>query len=142
MSKPTQQQAGRAFEREWAALLGARVVPGSGAFWWAKLDVRGSNMIWSLKLTGKKTLSITRDLIHEARDAVLGPSGVGAGTVFAFGTDIAGEKFVVMQADDFMDLVSRVDLVAKEPTKRQKRQLRQLSSIQRRRLREEEADGD
>jgi hypothetical protein len=96
---------GRSFEEQFAKRMGAELVPNSGAGWFAKLDVGARKFIWSLKWTGKRTFTMTPELMKEAQHAVVGPGGLGADYTGGVVTSIGGEEYVTIRVDDFVDLV-------------------------------------
>lgn len=77
-------KAGRAFEDDVAALLGAEKVPGSGNQWYAKLDVgKVGELLMSLKWTGVDPFPRLSTLMAEVDDAILAPGGAGPETAGA-----------------------------------------------------------
>lgn len=76
---------------------------GGGSFW--KLDVRGGmRFVLSLKATTKRTLTITPELIREAKRAARGPVGSGDGSRWAIGTEIDGEACILISLESFADM--------------------------------------
>jgi hypothetical protein len=81
----TPQEAGRRFEAEWTALIGGDLVPGSGNQWFAKLDVEGGSIVYSLKATVDDTYD-ERELaiaLAEAEAYITSPGGPGGVCVAA-----------------------------------------------------------
>lgn len=101
-SQQEAQQAGRDWEKRFAKLVGAELVPGSGSAWYAKLDVNGISVLWSLKWTGKETFTVTKSLVREAVHAVDAPGGVGGGVLPGVAIEVDGESFVMFRASDFV----------------------------------------
>lgn len=97
--------AGRSFEEEFAAQIGAKLQPGSGNQWFAKLDVDASNVLWSLKWTEKRTFAITPDLILEADRATSGPAGTGQLPAIAARIGGVGD-IAVMRMEHFFDVAT------------------------------------
>ncbi len=120
MASKTPREKGLEFERDFAKRLGGTLQPGSGNQWFAKLDVKGKSFLWSLKQTSKESFSITRNVLHEAVRAVIGPGGRGDGTYPGLAVRIVDEDYIIMRASDFYDLVSS-DVHIAEPTKRQEK---------------------
>lgn len=96
------QDDGRSFEERFADLVGGKLTPGSGNQWYALMDVGGKAILWSLKHTGKKSLSVSPGILREVIKAATGIGG--RNMIPGIATDISGESFVVMRADDFAQL--------------------------------------
>jgi hypothetical protein len=96
---------GLAFEQDFARRLGAKLQPGSGNQWHAKLDVKGRSFLWSLKSTVKGSFRLTTDMLAETIHAVDGPGGKGGNTLPGMAIRIADEDFVVLRASDFIQIV-------------------------------------
>jgi hypothetical protein len=101
----TSQVHGRRFERFWAALFGVKPVKGSGALWYAKLDVNDASILWSLKHTDSESFRLHKGLMSEAEHAIHGPGGVGGSTIPGIATSVDGEVFVTLHAEDFIRLM-------------------------------------
>ena len=99
----TPQEDGNAYEERLASLLGAKVQPGSGSQWFAKLDVDVASIMFSLKHTGKQSLTVTKGILAEAIHHATKMGSKGA--IPAVAVDIAGEDFVVLRANDFARLM-------------------------------------
>jgi hypothetical protein len=83
-------------ERDWADDLGGRTTPGSGNTWSRKNDVRSER--WSVELKTTKSRQFTlrlADLRVAENHALLD------GREFAFGIEMAGSSWVVMNKDDW-----------------------------------------
>jgi hypothetical protein len=88
---PSQRQ-----ERDWADDLNGQPTPGSGNTWSRKNDVRSNQWSLELKTTSKQQFTLkAAELAAANRHAVLD------GREFAFGIDMAGRSWVVMDADDW-----------------------------------------
>lgn len=99
----TPQKAGRRFEAFWASLFGVKPIKGSGSLWYAKLDVAdGGSILWSCKHTDNQSFRISRELMAEAQQAILGQGGVGGDTIPGIATSVDGEVYVTLRADDFL----------------------------------------
>ena len=120
---PTPQSLGRAFERRFADLIGAKVVPGSGNQWFAKQDVRSAVVLWSLKWTSKRHFLFSTKLMTEVEEAISAPGGIGGETIPGVATSLDGEVFITLRADDFIRLFqSEIKFI--EPTKNEEKRLR------------------
>lgn len=83
-------------ERTWADDINGRTTPGSGNTWSRKNDVRSNRWSIELKTTAKKQFTLRAAELQEAeRYALLD------GREFAFGIDIAGRSWVVMDKNDW-----------------------------------------
>jgi hypothetical protein len=83
-------------ERDWADDLDGRTTPGSGNTWARKNDVRSERWSLELKTTEKKQYSLkAADLRTAERNALMD------GREFAFGIEMAGSTWVVMNAHDW-----------------------------------------
>lgn len=91
--------AGREFEKRFAAEMGLDQVPGSGSTWHSKLDVKGFRARWSLKWHRGKTYTISRALLAEAQAATGAPGGTGEIALHGFSLD--GDWLVLMEASTF-----------------------------------------
>lgn len=122
----TPQAAGRRFERFWASLFGVQPIKGSGALWYAKLDVGDGSILWSCKHTDHKSFSITRELLAEAQHAVTGAGGVGGDTIpgIAVAIDGGAEVVVTLRAEDFLRLLQTSSRAYIEPSKGEAKRLR------------------
>ncbi len=104
------QKTGRRFETFWASLFGVKPVKGSGSLWYAKLDVAdGGSIMWSCKHTDDKSFRLSKELMREAQDAVLGQGGVGGETIPGLAVSVDGEVFVTLRAEDFLSLFQKGD---------------------------------
>lgn len=118
MARTKEQQAGIDYEKKLADLIGARIQPGSGNQWYAKLDLAGRSVLWSLKHTGKASFRITKEIL---REAIVAASKEGAIPAWAF--DIAGEDFILMRGNDFRMLMEEDHKII-APSKRAARRKR------------------
>jgi len=83
-------------ERDWAKDLGGRTTPGSGNTWARKNDVRSPRWSVELKTTAKKQFTLRASELQEAeRHALMD------GREFAFGIEMAGRTWVVMEQNDW-----------------------------------------
>lgn len=97
------QEDGLAYEERLASLLGAKLQPGSGSQWYAKLDLDAIEILFSLKHTGKQSLKVTPSILREAIQEATKLGSKGA--IPAVATDIAGEDFVLLRVNDFAKLM-------------------------------------
>jgi hypothetical protein len=94
MTKPLKKSQDQ--EKRWALDLGGQTTPGSGNTWSRKNDVRSGRWSIELKTTSKQQFILKHTEISEAeRHAVLD------GREFAFGIDMAGRSWVLMEASDW-----------------------------------------
>jgi hypothetical protein len=131
--RKTPQQRGYDFEEAWADLFGSSVQKGSGNLWYAKLDVPTGQMIWSLKHTDAESFRLTGDMIDEAVEAVYGPMGKGLGTIPAWAIQVgkARRRLVVVEAADFVKLVTE-GVSIRQPSKGEvKRARASMTSLER-----------
>ena len=131
------QKTGRRFETFWASVFGVKPVKGSGALWYAKLDVAdGGSILWSCKHTDDASFRVSKALFREAEDAVIGQGGVGGDTIPGLAVSVDGEVIVALKAEDFLRMFKK-NVKWIEPTKsEQKRARSKIPSI----LREESED--
>lgn len=105
MAELTPQQMGRAWEPEFARSVGGVLVPRSGAGF-AKLDVRGNTLLWSLKWSGNnKSFRVTDDMMREAIAAIYGPGGIGGNAVPGIAFKTEGFEYVAFRKDDALMLM-------------------------------------
>lgn len=130
------QKRGRRFEKFWAALFGVKPVKGSGALWYAKLDVSDASILWSCKHTEDKSFRVSKELMSEAEEAVLGQGGVGGETIPGIATSVDGEVFVTLRAEDFLRLFQTEGKWIPRSKGEEKRARSRIPSL----LREEEGD--
>lgn len=102
----TAQERGRIFEKTFAKLLGAKPQKGSGSLWFAKLDIADGVILWSLKLTDKKSFSLKKSLMREVDQAIHGQGGIGGDVIPGVAVSVDGEEYVVLRAQDFLGLVT------------------------------------
>jgi hypothetical protein len=122
---------GLAFEKDFANRLGAKLQPGSGNQWFAKLDVKGRSFLWSLKSTTKASIRLTTDMLAETIHAVDGPGGKGGNTLPGMAVRIADEDFVVLRASDFINLVREEVKIAPADKRTAKMEAGKLSVFER-----------
>lgn len=97
---------GDEWETELARRISGKKVPGSGAKWHSKLDVRGRGTIWSAKATQAASFRVDADMLREMRSSVGTPGALGIDITPILGVRLGGgEEIVVIQLDDFLALV-------------------------------------
>ncbi len=102
----TPQMQGRAWEHEFAKSIGAEPVKMSGAGF-AKLDVRGTFILWSLKWAANhRSVRIEDAWMHEAIAAINAPGGIGSGMVPAIATKTQGFELVMFRKADAIMLMT------------------------------------
>jgi hypothetical protein len=116
-------EAGRQFERQVAKLMGADLVPNSGACWWAKLDLGRHKLVFSLKWTGKKTFTLTKGLLDEVRAALVAPGGLGADWTGGWIVEVDGQALAIMRVEDLIELL-RDDARVFSPSRSRERRMR------------------
>lgn len=106
MSDLTPQMQGRAWEREFAKSIGAEPVKMSGAGF-AKLDVRGASILWSLKWSANhRSVRIEDAWMREAVAAIQGPGGIGGSMIPAIATKTQGFELVTFRKVDAIMLMT------------------------------------
>ena len=71
-------EAGFEFERDFARSTGATLQPASGNKWYARLDNKHADLIWSLKSAPTaRSFRVTAEMIQEMLEAAAGPGGTG-----------------------------------------------------------------
>jgi len=131
------QDRGREFEADWGDLIGEKPVRGSGNQWFAKLDIRGGQFLWSLKHTDKASITIRAEDIEEARAAVQGPHGVGLNTMYGMALSIQGYRCVLLPDTTFLTMVEEEVKFITPSKSRRKRTLADMTQLERRALAEE-----
>lgn len=102
----TPQQEGRLWEPLFAESIGASLVKNSGAGF-AKLDVRGATVLWSLKWAGNhRSLRVTDEMFEEAKAAIHGPGGVGGSVIPAVAFKTEADEYVCFRKSDALLLFS------------------------------------
>jgi hypothetical protein len=135
MANTKAQREGLEFEESFAALFGASLQPGSGSQWFAKLDARGRQILWSLKHTGKDSLRVTQKILSES---IQEATKIGSpGAIPGLGIDIAGEPFVVMRATD-VALIFQEDIRIAPPQGNEIKRQRSRMPLALRRLEEDD----
>lgn len=94
---------GTEFEYDLAEEFGLDRIPGSGATWYSKLDLKGNDARWSLKSTSvERRWPIQIKDIKEALEACFGNGGDGATPIWAARIPLG--DFVLMRKEDFKAL--------------------------------------
>lgn len=137
----TPQQRGDAFEERFAAMIAGDVVPQSGGGRWAKMDVGGLRILWSLKATPSASFSVRREILDEVERAVRGPGGVGGETLPGVAVELGdGTVVCLMEASDLLEFVRREPPSMPMSKGEARRRAASMTPIERR-LAEEEQDG-
>ena len=96
-------------ENETAKAVGGRPTPASGAFWHRKGDVRSRDYLLEAKYTDKQSISVSKAVWEKIRrEALL--DGRMPGLVL----QIQDRKLIVLDMEDFLDLIADGDLGAGE----------------------------
>lgn len=100
-------EKGRDFEKQTASFLGAKLVPGSGNQWHAKLDVgKAGGLLASLKWSRRDPIPRLSTLMRETSDAITAPGGVGLETIGAVILGAPGKRSTItLYLDDFARVV-------------------------------------
>lgn len=122
-SKKSSYQIGQEFEKDFANRIGAKIQPGSGNQWFAKLDVNGRSFLWSLKATTQASFRVTKDMWVETLHAVFGPGGKGGNTIPGMAIRIDDEDYVMLRITDFLQIVQE-DIKITAPTKKEEKRKR------------------
>lgn len=100
-------EAGFEFERDWERLTLARRLPGSGNQWHSPMDHhQAGTIVWSLKCTTGRSISVSDELLDEVIDAARGMGGRGAGVLAGLALRIGGPEYdcVVLPREDFFTI--------------------------------------
>jgi len=124
-------EAGRAFERRFEELTGAKPTPASGNQWFATMDFEGGRILWSLKWTGRSSFSVTTTTMVEAVEAVEAPGGRGGDTIPALCFELAGDLYATMRLSDLMIAVQeRVPITVKRESSKTAQKIARSSQPQ------------
>ena len=122
---------GDEWETELARRISGKKVPGSGAKWHSKLDVRGRGTIWSAKATQAASFRVDADMLREMRSSVGTPGALGIDITPILGVRLGGgEEIVVIQLDDFLALVDSAGSAQDSLTEKVIKPLRRNRSAQ------------
>lgn len=98
LSKPESLRLSQQQEKRIAKRVGGTVNAGSGNQWNRKADVREREVLWEMKRTSKKSITIhASDLDTVRREAAL------IGRLPALHIEIGTRRFVIIEEDDFFD---------------------------------------
>jgi hypothetical protein len=129
-SKRTPNEIGSSAERRAAALLGGRVIGGSGSGKFLKLDVRDlGHFIYSIKATDTirdTALRAIARLWREANQGARGAAGHGDGAKPAMIFELEGELLVLLRAEDHAAMATGEVAPYITPSKAQERRSRAL----------------
>lgn len=124
MPRSKEQQEGIDYEIRMGKRIGADVQVGSGNMWFAKLDLAGRGMLWSLKWTSKESFRLTKKVLGEAiREALKD------GSVPGLMIEVAGESFTVLRTNDFIMLMEEESKVVEEDKGARRRRRAALPSL-------------
>ncbi len=119
------QDKGRTYETNFGRTLGVDPQPGSGNQWFAPMDIADGKIMWSCKWTSKKSFSISPALFKEVEDHIKGGSEIPG-----LATEIDGEEFVTLRAEDFRRLLASDEYKYIVPSKaEQKRSRSKIPSL-------------
>lgn len=94
-------------EQALARKLGGSVNSGSGNGWIRKSDVRTDNELWELKITSAKSYSLKdAELQQNINHALMD----GRMPIFLVEFKPTGNRYVIMDENDYMDLRERANL--------------------------------
>jgi hypothetical protein len=123
------QKSGRRFEKFWASIFGKEPTKGSGNGWIVKLDVADGSITWSCKFTTHRTITITKELLREAEQAVYA-NGDNSIPGLAIAFDNGDEVIIAMKASDFVRILSTSGAAYIVPSKgEQKRKRASVPSL-------------
>lgn len=95
--KLSQQQ-----EKRVAKLVGGSLQPGSGSGWKRQNDVRSDGVLWEMKRTSKKSITIkASDLEHLRKNALL------EDRVPVMHIELGDRRWVVIPEDDYLEMIER-----------------------------------
>lgn len=102
MKSEGQRESAR-HEKRLAKAIGGSVTAASGAFWSRKGDVRSDDLLIEHKWTGRKSFTLTSQVLEKIMDEAL-----LVGRVPVLGFHLNGRNYVVMDEEDFLDLRRRL----------------------------------
>lgn len=102
MRSEGQRESARHEKRLAKAVQGSRTAA-SGAFWSRKGDIRSDDLLIEHKWTGKKSFSLTAQVLEKIMDEALLD-----GRVAVLGFHLNGHDYVVLNEEDFLDLRRRL----------------------------------
>jgi hypothetical protein len=119
---------GTKFEEDLAKEFGLTRVPGSGNQFQSKLDIQGKGARWSLKTTGKKSITFSQEIVDEAVDACFGLNGDGSIPVWALRMETPEYDLIILRKEDFKALQKGELQLITEETGKDKVNQRRLRS--------------
>ena len=109
MKSEGQRQSER-HERRLAKAVGGSRTAASGAFWSRKGDVRSTDLLIEHKWTGKKSFTLTAQVLEKIMTEALLD-----GRIPVLGIHLNGNDYVVLNEEDFLDLRHRLVQENSEP---------------------------
>jgi len=109
MKSEGQRESGR-HEKRLAKVLGGSRTAASGAFWSRKGDVRTTDLLIEHKWTGKKSFSLSAQVLEKIMTEALLD-----GRIPVLGIHLNGHNYVVLDEEDFLDLRRRLVQENSEP---------------------------
>jgi len=109
MKSEGQRESGR-HEKRLAKVLGGSRTAASGAFWSRKGDVRTADLLIEHKWTGKKSFSLSAQVLEKIMTEALLD-----GRIPVLGIHLNGHNYVVLDEEDFLDLRRRLVQENSEP---------------------------
>jgi hypothetical protein len=89
------------------------------------MDIADGRIVWSCKWTSKRSFAITASLFKEVEDHIRGGKEIPG-----LATEVDGEKYVTLRAEDFVRICQSGDYKYIVPTKgEQKRSRSKIPSI-------------
>lgn len=98
MKSEGQRESAR-HEKRLAKAIGGSRTAASGAFWSRKGDVRSTDLLVEHKWTGKKSFTLTAQVLEKIMTEALLD-----GRIPVLGVHLNGHNYVVLDEEDFLDL--------------------------------------
>lgn len=89
-------------ERTLAKKVAGQLSPGSGSGWRKPNDVRSEGLLWEMKYTGKKQITVKADDLEQLRlTAIL------EDRVPVFHIEVGGRRAVILLEDDYLEMLEK-----------------------------------
>jgi len=102
MAKTLGQEMSQYHEKRLAKAVGGRTTPASGAFWGRKGDVEAPDILIEHKWTGKDRYTVKAETLEK-----ICTEAIFAGRMPVFMMDCGGHSYVILQEDDFMEMLRK-----------------------------------
>lgn len=92
-------------EKTWADKVGGRVNPGSGSGWRKRQDVRTDFMLWEMKRTDNKSISLKLDDLEQLRHHAIVEDRIPAMHIEIGGYErgVPGRRYVLIDENDWLE---------------------------------------